>query len=151
MSTLFGKTLREAPTEAEHDSHRLLLRAGLVTQNAAEALHLEATLVKRHQPFFNVRLKDDKHYPYLRVDVQNDWPRVEIARRVGNDGARYFGPYASASSVRRTLGVVKKLFPWRSCTKAITGTDPRPCLDLSPNCSGARRRARPRSAPAARC
>ncbi len=101
----------------------------IVTQNAAEALHLEATLVKRHQPFFNVRLKDDKHYPYLRVDVQNDWPRVEIARRVGNDGARYFGPYASASSVRRTLGVVKKLFPWRSCTKAITGTDPRPCLD----------------------
>jgi excinuclease ABC subunit C len=101
----------------------------IVTQNAGEALHLEATLVKRHQPFFNVRLKDDKHYPYLRVDVQNDWPRVEIARRVGNDGARYFGPYASASSVRRTLGVVKKLFPWRSCTKTITGTDPRPCLD----------------------
>ena len=54
----------------------------IVTQNAAEALHLEATLVKRHQPFFNVRLKDDKHYPYLRIDVQNDWPRVEIARRV---------------------------------------------------------------------
>ena len=101
----------------------------IVTQNAAEALHLEATLVKRHQPFFNVRLKDDKHYPYLRIDVQNAWPRVEIARRVLNDGARYFGPYASASSVRTTLSIVKKLFPWRSCTKAITGTDPRPCLD----------------------
>ena len=56
----------------------------IVTQNAAEALHLEATLVKRHQPFFNVRLKDDKHYPYLRIDVQNAWPRVEIARRVGH-------------------------------------------------------------------
>ncbi|HLG11321.1 MAG TPA: excinuclease ABC subunit UvrC, partial [Dehalococcoidia bacterium] len=101
----------------------------IVTQNAAEALHLEATLVKRHQPFFNVRLKDDKHYPYLRIDVQNEWPRVEIARRVANDGARYFGPYASASSVRTTLGIVKKLFPWRSCTKTITGIDPRPCLD----------------------
>jgi excinuclease ABC subunit C len=101
----------------------------IVTQNAQEALHLEATLVKRHQPFFNVRLKDDKHYPYLRIDVQNPWPRVEIARRVHNDGARYFGPYASASSVRTTLGIVKKLFPWRSCTKVITGTDPRPCLD----------------------
>ncbi len=101
----------------------------IVTANAAEALHLEATLVKRHQPFFNVRLKDDKHYPYLRIDIQNTWPRVEIARRVGSDGARYFGPYASASSVRTTLGIVKKLFPWRSCTKAITGTDPRPCLD----------------------
>ena len=101
----------------------------IVTQNAAEALHLEATLVKRHQPFFNVRLKDDKHYPYLRIDVQNEWPRVEIARRVLNDGGRYFGPYASASSVRTTLSIVKKLFPWRSCTKTITGTDARPCLD----------------------
>lgn len=101
----------------------------IVTANAQEALHLEASLVKRHQPFFNVRLKDDKHYPYLRIDVQNEWPRVEISRRVHNDGARYFGPYASASSVRTTLSIVKKLFPWRSCTKAITGTDPRPCLD----------------------
>src|SRR5438046_6147822 len=101
----------------------------ILTETAQEALHLEATLVKRHQPFFNVRLKDDKHYPYLRVDVQNDWPRVEIARRVGNDGARYFGPYASASSVRMTLCIVKKLFPCRFCTKVITGTDPRPCLD----------------------
>src|SRR5690606_32980032 len=85
--------------------------------------------VKRHQPIYNVRLKDDKHYPYLKVDVQNPWPRVTITRRVENDGARYFGPYASAGSVRRTLDVVKKLFPWRSCTKEITGTDPRPCLD----------------------
>ncbi|MPZ99882.1 MAG: excinuclease ABC subunit UvrC [Dehalococcoidia bacterium] len=101
----------------------------VVTRNEAEALHLEATLVKRHQPAHNVRLKDDKHYPYLKVDVQNPWPRVTITRRVENDGARYFGPYASAGSVRRTLDVVKKLFPWRSCTKEITGTDPRPCLD----------------------
>ena len=101
----------------------------VVTRNEAEALHLEATLVKRHQPIYNVRLKDDKHYPYLKVDVQHPWPRVTITRRVEDDGARYFGPYASAGSVRRTLDVVKKLFPWRSCTKEITGTDPRPCLD----------------------
>ena len=101
----------------------------VVTRNEAEALHLEATLVKRHQPIYNVRLKDDKHYPYLKVDVQHPWPRVTITRRVEHDGARYFGPYASAGSVRRTLDVVKKLFPWRSCTKEITGTDPRPCLD----------------------
>ena len=101
----------------------------LVTANEAEALLLEATLVKRHQPVYNVRLKDDKHYPYLKIDVQSPWPRVTITRRVEQDGARYFGPYASAGSVRRTLDVVKKLFPWRSCTKEITGTDPRPCLD----------------------
>jgi excinuclease ABC subunit C len=101
----------------------------VVTRSEAEALLLEATLVKRHQPPYNVRLKDDKHYPYLKIDVQSPWPRVTITRRVEDDGARYFGPYASAGSVRRTLDVVKKLFPWRSCTKTITGTDPRPCLD----------------------
>jgi excinuclease ABC subunit C len=101
----------------------------IVTGSAQEALHLEATLVKRHQPFFNIRLKDDKHYPYLKVDLNDPWPRVYITRRVENDGARYFGPYASASSVRTTLDIVKKLFPWRSCTKIITGKDPRPCLD----------------------
>jgi excinuclease ABC subunit C len=101
----------------------------VVTDTEAEALHLEASLVKRHQPTHNVRLKDDKHYPYLKIDVQHTWPRVTISRRVESDGARYFGPYASAGSVRRALDVVKKLFPWRSCTKTITGTDPRPCLD----------------------
>jgi excinuclease ABC subunit C len=101
----------------------------IVTGNAQEALHLEATLVKRHQPLFNIRLKDDKHYPYLKVDLNDPWPRVYITRRVESDGARYFGPYASASSVRTTLDIVKKLFPWRSCTKTITGRDPRPCLD----------------------
>jgi excinuclease ABC subunit C len=101
----------------------------IVTSSAQEALILEATLVKRHQPFFNIRLKDDKHYPYLKVSLNEPWPRVEITRRVQPDGARYFGPYASAGSVRKTLDIVKKLFPWRSCTKTITGTDPRPCLD----------------------
>ena len=101
----------------------------IVTSNEAEALLLEASLVKRHQPSYNVRLKDDKHYPYLKVDVQNPWPRITIARRVEDDGARYFGPYASAGSVRSALEVAKKLFPWRSCTKTISGNDPRPCLD----------------------
>ncbi len=101
----------------------------ILTGTTQEALLLEATMVKRHQPFFNVRLKDDKHYPYLKIDLQEQWPRVEITRRVLSDGARYFGPFASAGSVRRTLDLVKKLFPWRSCTKTITGDDPRPCLE----------------------
>ncbi len=101
----------------------------IVVGNAGEALLLEATLIKRHQPFFNIRLKDDKRYPYLKVDVQNPWPRVYITRRIEKDGARYFGPYASAGSVRATLDLTKRLFPWRSCTKEITGKDPRPCLD----------------------
>ena len=101
----------------------------IVCKNAGEALLLEATLIKRHQPLFNIRLKDDKRYPYLKVDVASPWPRVYITRRIEDDGARYFGPYASAGSVRATLDLVKKLFPWRSCTKEITGDDPRPCLD----------------------
>lgn len=100
----------------------------IVTGTVQEALILEANLIKRHQPLFNVRLKDDKHYPYLKITVKEPWPRVEITRRVADDGARYFGPYA-AGSVRYVLDLVKKLFPWRSCTKTITGDDPRPCLD----------------------
>jgi excinuclease ABC subunit C len=101
----------------------------VVTLTEQEALHLEAELVKRHQPLFNVRLKDDKHYPYLKVDLADPWPRIYITRRVEKDGGRYFGPFANAGSVRRTLDIVNKLFPWRSCTKTITGTDTRPCLD----------------------
>ncbi len=101
----------------------------VVTHTEQEAMHLEAELVKRHQPLFNIRLKDDKHYPYLKIDLADPWPRVYITRRVLKDGGRYFGPFANAGSVRRTLDLVNKLFPWRSCTKTITGTDPRPCLD----------------------
>ena len=101
----------------------------VVTHTEQEALHLEATLVKRHQPFYNVRLKDDKHYPYIKVDLADPWPRLYITRRVEKDGGRYFGPFASASSVRKTLDITKKLFPWRSCTMNITGNEPRPCLE----------------------
>jgi excinuclease ABC subunit C len=101
----------------------------IVTNSAQEALVLESTLVKRHQPFFNIRLKDDKHYPYLKVDLNDPFPRIFITRRVEKDGGRYFGPYASAGSVRMTMDLIKRLFPYRSCTKVITGTDPRPCLE----------------------
>ena len=102
----------------------------IVTTTEAEALILENTLIKRHKPRLNVRLKDDKTYPYLKIDVHEPWPRVYITRRMEEDGSRYFGPYASASSVRKTLDLLNKLFPYRSCTKEITGTDPRPCLDF---------------------
>ncbi len=101
----------------------------IVTDSEAEALLLENNLIKRHQPRFNIRLKDDKTYPYIKIDVQQDWPRVDIARRVYDDGARYFGPFASASSLRKMMALLKRLFPYRSCTKNITGKDPRPCLE----------------------
>ncbi|HLZ68742.1 MAG TPA: excinuclease ABC subunit UvrC [Dehalococcoidia bacterium] len=122
-----------SPRSLEAKTRRLVKQIAdfeyILCRSEQEALILESTLVKKHQPFFNIRLKDDKHYPYLKVDLQDPWPRVYITRKVENDGSRYFGPYASAGSVRLTLDLVKKLFPWRSCTKTITGVDPRPCLD----------------------
>ena len=122
-----------SPASLEGKTRRLVANIAdfeyIVCRSEQEALILESTLIKQHQPFFNIRLKDDKHYPYLKIDLQDPWPRVYITRKVEKDGARYFGPYASSGSVRLTLDLVKKLFPWRSCTKTITGTDARPCLD----------------------
>jgi excinuclease ABC subunit C len=100
----------------------------IVTDSELEALILECTLIKRHRPRYNVVMKDDKNYPYLKV-TNEPFPKVVITRRLLNDGARYFGPYADVGSVRRTLDLVNKLFPYRSCDRVITGTDPRPCLD----------------------
>jgi excinuclease ABC subunit C len=102
----------------------------IVTESESEALILECNLIKERQPPYNARLKDDKSYPFIKIDVSEDFPQVYITRRVNKDGSRYFGPFASAGSVRRTLSLLKKLFPYRSCTKTITGTDARPCLDF---------------------
>ena len=101
----------------------------VVTHSESEALILENTLIKRHRPPFNTRLRDDKTYPYIKIDPSEEFPQIYFTRRVLNDGARYFGPFASAGSVRKTLALLKKLFPYRSCTKTITGTDARPCLE----------------------
>ena len=100
-----------------------------VTSSEQEALILELNLIKRHHPRYNVRLKDDKTFPYLKIDLNEDWPRVHITRRLEEDGGRYFGPFASAKSVRQTLKLIKGIFPFRSCSKPITGTDLRACLD----------------------
>ncbi len=101
----------------------------IVTDSEAEALILENTLIKRYRPRYNARLKDDKTYPYLKIDLNEEFPRVYITRRVSKDGARYFGPFATANTVRKSMDLVKRLFPYRSCTKTITGADPRPCLE----------------------
>ncbi len=74
-----------------------------VTTSEQEALILELNLIKRHRPHYNVRLKDDKTFPYLKIDINEDWPRVHITRRLEENGGRYFGPFASAKSVRQTL------------------------------------------------
>ena len=101
----------------------------IVTNSEQEALILECSLIKRHRPRYNVRLKDDKTFPYLKINVTEDWPSVYITRRFQKDRARYFGPFASAGSIRKTLRLIKKIFPFRSCTKTITGRDKKPCLE----------------------
>jgi len=100
-----------------------------VTGSEQEALILEMNLIKRHHPRFNVRLRDDKSFPYLKIEINKEWPRVYATRRMEQDGGRYFGPFASARSVKQTLKVIKGIFPFRYCTKPITGVDTRACLE----------------------
>lgn len=108
-----------------------------VTGSEQEALILELNLIKRHHPRYNVRLRDDKTFPYLKISLNEEWPRIYFTRRVEDDGGRYFGPFASARSVRQTLKALKGIFPFRSCTRLITGTDSRACLEYHlHNCVG---------------
>ena len=101
----------------------------ILTDNEVEALILESTLVKQHQPRYNVHLKDDKSFPYLKLTVNEPYPRIFITRRIKKDGALYFGPFLPASYARRTIKLVNKYFKLRTCNLEIDGTLPRPCLD----------------------
>ncbi|MCI0344269.1 MAG: GIY-YIG nuclease family protein, partial [Chloroflexi bacterium] len=101
------------------------------TDSVSEALLLENNLIKRFAPAFNVRLKDDKSYPFIKITLADDFPRIERTRRLPQDGSRYFGPYASASSVDEAMNLVRRLFPFRTCTIDITDgvrALQRPCL-----------------------
>jgi len=100
----------------------------ILTDNEKEALLLENTLIKQHAPRYNVRLKDDKSYVCIRVDVQTDFPRVTIGRRFRKDGALYFGPYASAKEVRKTVRLAHDVFPLRTCSTAVFRSRTRPCI-----------------------
>ena len=101
----------------------------IVTNSEQEALILECTLVKKYVPQYNVQLKDSKTFPYLKINLNEDWPGVYVTRRIQKDGSRYFGPFASAGSVRKTLRLIKKVFHFRSCSKRIDGKGKRPCLN----------------------
>ncbi|MGQ9496744.1 MAG: excinuclease ABC subunit UvrC [Desulfotomaculales bacterium] len=101
----------------------------IVTDSEIEALILECNLIKEHRPRYNVVLKDDKNYPYIKITVNEEFPRVLITRRQLQDGARYFGPYTRAGAVHDTLRLLKKLFPFRSCTRQRFGNR-RPCLNF---------------------
>jgi excinuclease ABC subunit C len=102
----------------------------IVVPREAHALILEANLIKEHKPKFNIALRDDKTYPYIKVTVQEPFPRVIVTRRLVNDGARYFGPYTDVGAMRRALNVVKRIFTVRSCNYDMPRVMPeRACLD----------------------
>ncbi len=100
----------------------------IVTASELEALILEMNLIKRHRPRYNVRLKDDKRYPYIKVSWQDDFPKVYVTRRMRQDGARYYGPFTAAWAVYQTLHTLRSVFPYLTCNRNITGDDERACL-----------------------
>jgi len=132
------KTMRLASQVADIDF--------IVTESELEALLQEMTLIKRYRPRYNIRLKDDKSYPYIKITWQDDFPKVFVTRRMQSDGARYFGPYTHVWAVHETLHTLRKVFPYLTCDRIITGQDKRACLyyDIglcSAPCIGATSRA----------
>lgn len=100
----------------------------ILCQSELEALVLENNLIKQHQPYYNILLKDDKTYPYIRIDEKAPFPKLELVRRVEKDGARYFGPYFGANMVREILDAVYQVFPLRTCSRDMLRTYDRPCM-----------------------
>ena len=100
----------------------------IVVDSELEALILEMNLIKKHKPIYNIRLKDDKRYPYIKVHWADDFPKITVTRRMTDDGSRYFGPYTSVWAVHQTLDVLRKIFPYLTCDREITGQDKRACL-----------------------
>lgn len=100
----------------------------IVVGSELEALILEMNLIKRYRPQYNIRLKDDKRYPYIKVHWADPFPKVTITRVMEQDGSRYFGPYTSVWAVHQTLDLLRRIFPYLSCDREITGQDPRACL-----------------------
>ena len=121
-------------TQADGNSKTLRMRAEvqdigfIITENEIKALILEETLIKKHRPRFNIELKDDKRYPYIRVSWGDAFPKVETTRRIVNDGSRYFGPYTAMWVVQKTLSDLRRAFPYLTCDRDINGMDERACL-----------------------
>ncbi|MEK6754310.1 MAG: excinuclease ABC subunit UvrC [Chloroflexota bacterium] len=100
----------------------------IVVGSELEALILEMNLIKKHRPKYNIRLKDDKRYPYIKIHWNEPFPKITVTRQMVEDGSRYFGPYTSAWAVYQTLEVLRKIFPYLTCDREITGQDKRACL-----------------------
>jgi len=103
----------------------------IVTDSEVEALILECNLIKKYRPRYNILLKDDKGYPYIKVTMNEEYPRVFMTRRIEKDGAKYFGPYTSTGAVKETLNLIKKLFPIKTCNRVLPRDigKKRPCLN----------------------
>jgi excinuclease ABC subunit C len=118
--------------ELDHKTRKLVRQIAniewILVGSELEALILEMNLIKKHRPHFNIRLKDDKRYPYIKVDWNAPFPKVTVTRQMVNDGSRYFGPYTSVWAVHQTLDILRRIFPYLTCDRVITGLDPRPCL-----------------------
>lgn len=123
-----------ASARLDPKTHRLVSKIEdlewIVTGSELEALLLEMNLIKEHRPRYNILLKDDKRYPYIKVTWAERFPKVFATRRVLQDGSRYFGPYSSAAAMRETLAALRKVFPYLDCDRTISGRDPRACLYL---------------------
>ena len=101
----------------------------ILTESEKEASFLENNFVQQYQPKFNLRLKDDKSFPYLKLTIQEKFPGIYFTRRVESDGARYFGPFSPAHQARNTIHLITKYFGIRTCQEAVPGKRKRPCLE----------------------
>jgi len=129
VRSYFQKGADHSPKHTVLVSHIADLET-IVTRSELEALILESNLIKQHRPRFNVVLRDDKQYPYLRLPIKEDFPRLSIVRRVQQDGALYYGPYTPAGALRETLKVIKKAFPLATCAILIDGKAERACIEF---------------------
>ena len=100
----------------------------IVVGSELEALILEMNLIKKHRPHYNIRLKDDKRYPYIKVHWADPFPKITVTRQMTKDGSRYYGPYTSVWAVHQTLDLLRHIFPYLTCDREITGKDARACL-----------------------
>jgi excinuclease ABC subunit C len=100
----------------------------IIVGSELEALILEMNLIKEYQPFYNVQLKDDKRYPYIKIHWSDPFPKVTVTRKVDKDGSRYYGPYINVWAVNQTLDLLRRIFPYLTCNRTITGEDQRACL-----------------------
>ncbi len=149
VRSYFHRSAQHIP-KTRHLLERTAVLDWIVTRSDLEALLLEMNLIKAHRPHYNVVLKDDKRYPYIKVTWGDPFPKVVATRRLLRDGSRYFGPYTSAAAMYETLHTLRKAFPYLDCNRSVSGTDEQACLYhdlglcLAP-CTGAANKAQYRA------